>query len=320
MSVALEKATPIARQVRAYFAPVLRDSGTAAVFDPSRHDPSAPGAPWVDLGPIDSFQRTAGTRHESLYAGAKSAVALQARSQLQARVECNFRQWGKLQMALSGGSQHMNVLAAVANSELFPSGGTPRDPISVLPASTPQELVFGASGAGVFAVGDVLAVDIDYQQQTGYVGSGIAGAYVRDAAAVLHDPHYVRRVTFNIGRVAARTETSIILAQPLIGGVPAVNAGAQKVVAFVDREGGSFFQEWSALFVVEDENGTRICFHYPRLQPAAPAREAQTEIEKPLAAWSLHGSFLALPTTDINDGEQVLCYRSYFPAAAAALY
>ena len=28
----------------------------------------------------------------------------------------------------------------------------------------------------------------------------------------------------------------------------------------------------------------------------------------------------ALPTTDLNDGEQVLCYRSYFPAPNAALY
>ena len=317
MSSSVQPAMPIAREVRAYFAPALRDSGTPAVFDPSQHDPSAPGAPWVDLGPIDSFHRTAGTRHELFYAGGKSAVASQARRQLQASVEFDFRRWGKLQMALSGGSQHMNVLASDGNSDPYPSGGSAAGAVALLATSTAQELVVGAGAVDAFAVGDLLAVDRDYQQQIGYVGSGVAGAYVRDPAAVLHDPHYVRRVTFNVGRSAVKTANSIILAQPLPGGVPPLNAGVQKVVAFVDREGGSFFQEWSALFVVEDENGARVCFHYPRLQPASPARETQTDIEKPFAAWALHGSFLALPATDINDGEQVLCYRSYFPATTA---
>jgi hypothetical protein len=29
---------------------------------------------------------------------------------------------------------------------------------------------------------------------------------------------------------------------------------------------------------------------------------------------------VALPFTDTNDGQTVLCYRSYFPAAMAAVY
>ena len=63
------------------------------------------------------------------------------------------------------------------------------------------------------------------------------------------------------------TATSVVLAQPLLGGAPATGASAQVVVAFVDREGGSFFQEWSALFVAEAESGGRVCFYYPRLSP-----------------------------------------------------
>jgi hypothetical protein len=34
----------------------------------------------------------------------------------------------------------------------------------------------------------------------------------------------------------------------------------------------------------------------------------------------LHASFLALPFTDTNDGQIVVSYRSYFPAAMAAVY
>jgi hypothetical protein len=47
----------------------------------------------------------------------------------------------------------------------------------------------------------------------------------------------------------------------------------QKLVGFTDREGGSFFHEWSAIFFLAGESGGNICFYYPRLQPAAPAAE-----------------------------------------------
>ena len=326
--------TPISRQIRARFAPIRRNNGVAAIFDPSRHDPLAPGAPWIDVGVIADFQRKPLTKHDLLRAGAKGAPATQCRRELGARVDFDFCDWGKLQMALAGGSQHMNVLASDVNADPLPSGGSPRDAVALLPTSTAQELVFGAGAVETFNVGDMVAVDLDYEQQTGYIGSGVAGAYVENAVDVLHDPHYIRRVTFNVGRAAAKTVTSLILAQPLLGGVPPAGASAQKVIAFVDREGGSFFQEWSALFVVEDENGARICYYYPRLQPAAPAQEIESSVEHPpfqqqsgwgthrneFQSWALHASFLALPTTDVNDGEQVLCYRSYFPAQQAALY
>jgi len=49
-------------------------------------------------------------------------------------------------------------------------------------------------------------------------------------------------------------------------------------------------------------------------------RENFAEIAGPLTSLGLHASFLALPFTDTNDGQAVLCYRSYFPAAMAAVY
>jgi hypothetical protein len=208
----------------------------------------------------------------------------------------------------------------------------------VLTGSTASEIVFGSGLGTVFTTGCLIAVDVDYQQQTGYVGTGIAGAYVSGAAAVNQDLNYVRRVTFNVGRVAEVTATSVVLAQPLLGGAPSAGASGQVVIAFVDREGGSFFQEWSGLFVAEQESGGRVCFYYPRLSPNPGvatksagksgttlfAREDWRAIAKATAAslstLSLRASFLALPITDPNDGQAVLCYRSYFPAAMAAVY
>jgi hypothetical protein len=102
--------------------------------------------------------------------------------------------------------------------------------------------------------------------------------------------------------------------------VPDLAAAIQKVIGFVDREGGSFFHEWSGLFVCESQTGGRVIYHYPRLQAAITAAESSDEFAKPFSAWSLQAKFRALPTTDANDGEEVLCYRSWIPPASANLF
>jgi hypothetical protein len=357
---------PVTRQMRAYFAPVNRTTETPTIFDPAGSGVfplDSPPAPWLDLGWIEGFERYYDTPTDVVRSGANALPALQFRGPIEARVEFDFREWGKLQMALAGGSENMNVLATSPSAAPAPSGGTPIPGAAVLAGSTASELVFGTGVVAAFPAGSLLAVDVDYQQQIGYVGSGISAAYVSNAALVNRDVNYVRRVTFNVGRVAEVTATSVILAQPLLAGAPAAGASAQVVAAFVDREGGSFFQEWSALFVAEPESGGRVCFYYPRLSPnpgagsgsvsfkssagwkppksggAAStsvtattqgsggksssqkfAREDFEEIARPLASVGLHASFVALPFTDTNDGQTVLCYRSYFPAAMAAVY
>ncbi len=95
----------------------------------------------------------------------------------------------------------------------------------------------------------------------------------------------------------------------------------QAVTGFVDREGGSFYQEWSALFVMEGGLGERIFYHYPRLQPMAGAEEAAQPLapkgQGKLERIALAGQFLALPVTDPLDGERVVCYRSFLPAKNA---
>lgn len=318
---------PITRRVRAYFAAVKRGTESATIFDPAVYGAfplDAPPAGWMDMGWIDKFQRWSGSVTEEMRAGVVGAALGQFRSKVDARVEFDFREWGKVQMAVAGGAEHMNVLAAVGNADLRGSGATPAAAVAVMAGSTATEIVVGAGTVDSFAAGDLVAVDVDYQQQTGYVGTGIAAAYVSDPADVNRDPNYVRRVTFNLGRVVEKTATSLLLGQALIGGDPPAGAAVQKVVAFVDREGGKFFQKWSALFAVEEECGGRICFFYPRLSPVnhseALQREDVVEIAKPLTSWALHASFIALPQVDENDGATVLCYRSYFPAKSSAVY
>ena len=120
--------------------------------------------------------------------------------------------------------------------------------------------------------------------------------------------------------------------------VAAVGAGS-----FVSKAGDAM----NGPLTLPSENGARVCFYYPRLAPqkkVTPTSGVQTEKLRGLTGLAassqtgktgsgsasgmpgtvevvaLHASFLALPTTDVNDGEQILCYRSFFPASSAALY
>jgi hypothetical protein len=306
---------------------VDRVTGATAIFDPSQNSGfqlDSPPAPWIDLGWIENFQRTSTSQVEALLGGTAGVVSAQARHGLGARVAFEFRDWGKLQMALAGGAEHMNVLATNPSASPEGSGGIPLTAVPLLPGSTALELVVGAGASAGFQPGDLVACDVDYAQQVGYVGTGITGAYVLNPQDVLQDANYTRRVTFNVGRISLVTATSLLLAQALPGGIPANDASVQVVVAFVDREGGAFLQQWSALFVAEDEAGGRVCFFYPILSPttvkAEWERETLTEVQKPIGGLALQASFTALPTVDPNDGAVVLCYRSYFPANGSDVY
>ena len=126
---------------------------------------------------------------------------------------------------------------------------------------------------------------------------------------------YVRRITLNVGRVTVIANGVLTLGAPLLAGVPTSAMKVSTVAAFCDREGGSFFQEWSALFLVIGEQGDRVAFHYPRLQATTGASEVAESLSKgSLEQLRLAASFRALPVADANDGESVVCFRSYLPA------
>jgi hypothetical protein len=227
-----------------------------------------------------------------------------------------FLSWTKLTMALATGSQHMNVLAAANGAVAAADGAQATTAVIPLVGSTASSISLAPADAAKFASGAIVALDVDYTGQTGFVGSPISGAYVRQA---LTDVDYIRRVTFNVGLVCQANSSGVMLAEPLPGGAPAIGAKMQAVTGFIDREGGSFYQEWSALFVMEGSQGERIFFHYPRLQTMASAEEAVVPLDGKrqgsLARVLLMGQFMAMPVIDPLDGERVVCYRSFLPAA-----
>jgi hypothetical protein len=311
---------PVARRVRAYFAPVNRTSQTPVFFDPAEEGGfslDAPSSPWISLGWIQDFTRKAASKTSAVLTGIPAATGNQVRETLEAQVSFQFLSWTKLTMALATGSQHMNLLAPASGASLAADGATASTAVTVLSGSTSTSILLAADAAN-FTAGSIIAVDADYTGQTGYVGSPVSGAYVRSA---LSDVDYIRRITCNVALVSSVASNTLILAEALPAGAPAAGSKLQAVTGFVDREGGSFYQEWSALFVMQGSQGERIFFHYPRLQTMASAEEAAIPLDGKhkdgLARVLLKGKFMALPVTDSLDGERVLCYRSFLPAANA---
>jgi hypothetical protein len=313
--------TPVARRMRAYFAPVERASGTPTFFDPAQagsFSSNAPPSPWVDLGWIENFSRKSASKIVALRTGAPAATQSQVRQELEATVSFRFLSWSKLAMALAAGSEHMNLLTEAGGGAAMPSGGTATAPARTQAGSTSTQLSLDPTTSAGIAAGDIVAVDADYAGETGYVGTGVSGAYVSSAASVNSSADYIRRVTLNVARVIATSGTPAdiaFLGTPLLGGAPAAGTGVQAMTGFVDREGGSFFHEWSALFAAEGEQGDWVFFHYPRLQSMATGTEFSEKLAGPLEWLYLGAQFRALPVTDSNDGAQVLCFRSYLPSA-----
>jgi hypothetical protein len=264
--------------------------------------------------------RKSGTTVEPLRTGAPAMTTSQVRSQVEATVSIEFEAWGKLQSALASGSQQTNLLATAANATPNGSGGVAATPVPLLtgtgPASTATSLNIGATAAAQFSPGSLIAVDVDSAGQTGYIGAGISAAYLQ---APNPDINFIRRVTLNVGVVASINNGILTLANPLPAGAPTAGMQISPLVGFCDREGASFLQEWSALFLVEGTQGDRIFYHYPRLQAMQSSAEASDPIAPPLEIVRLAAAFRALPVKDANDGETVLCFRSYLPAPLRAI-
>lgn len=294
---------PVQRRVRAYFAPVDRSTATPTLWDPAdlaSFNADAPPAPWLDLGWCSGFSRKSSSRIAPLLTGAPAIAAAQVRTEIDAQVSLEFESWGKLQLALSCGVQQLNLLAR---------GST----YALADGSSATQLQLGGA-AGAFAAGDLVVVDLDYAGTAGFIGSGLSGAYVKSAGTAGYSTDYVRRFSLNVARVTSVLGGVLTLSAPLLAGAPVSGMRVAKVIAFCDREGSSFFQEWSALFLVDGQQGERIAFHYPRLQCMQPAAESAASIGTGLVKLGLPGHFRALPVADPLDGEVIVCFRAYLPA------
>jgi hypothetical protein len=129
--------SPVTRKVRAYLAPVNRVTSAPALFDASQQgafDLDNPPAPWISLGAVQGFARTACSKSAPIMTGIPAAIQDQARETLEARVSFECLSWTKLTMAIATGSQHMNLLAPVGGAALAADGAQAIPAVPIQPA------------------------------------------------------------------------------------------------------------------------------------------------------------------------------------------
>jgi hypothetical protein len=311
---------------RGFFAPYVQGATPApTVFDPARQgrfDTNSPPAGWFDLGWVEQLRRSPAGGIGQIRSGYRGAIRAQYRGEIGSSIELEFREWGKLQMALASGTTHFNILKSASGSAQQPLGGTPTAAVALDTGSTASSLVLTAGGGAQFQVGQFVAVDVDYSGQSGYVGSGLQASYV--PAGSVSDVDFIRRVTFNVGLIKQIASDTLTLDQPLLGGVPPANAKVQAVTGFASREGSSFLPSWSAIFVVDTIDGAQLYYYYPQLSIANDREDSSFDVENAGAATvrghALHAEFNALAFEDPVDGETVVCYRGFFPASGAQAY
>jgi len=214
MSDVMSTMAPVVGRVRAYFAPVARPATQTTgftLFDPAQNgafDLGTPPAPWIDLGWIANFARKCGTKIEPIRIGTPAATQMQVRTEIDVSVSFCFESWRKLQLAISAGTQQMNLLKTTIRAIPEGSGGLAITAVPVGDGSSATVLQIGPTAAAAFAIGELVAVDVDYTNQIGFVGSGVSGAYVQ---AALTDVDYIRRVTLNVSRITSISEGAMTL-------------------------------------------------------------------------------------------------------------
>jgi hypothetical protein len=96
------------------------------------------------------------------------------------------------------------------------------------------------------------------------------------------------------------------------------------VTGFASREGSSFIQSWSAVFVVDTADGAQLYYYYPQLSIGSEREDGTFDVENAgtaeLRGHSLRAEFNALAFEDPVDGETVVCYRGFFPAPGSMAY
>jgi len=188
------------------------------------------------------------------------------RETLEAQVSLQFLSWTKLTMALATGSQHMNLLAPVSGAAPSADGAQAAAAVNLQSGSTATSIVLEVRTLRSFPLARcALTLTISGRRLCWRSGRW------RLCAAGAQDVDYIRRVTFMLRWYLGKLCRSYA-GRPLARRSSAPGAKLQAVTGFLDREGGSFYQEWSALFVCKVA-GRKDLLPLSRLQTMSGAEE-----------------------------------------------
>lgn len=329
---------------RAYFAPFNQQQAVATAdtsIGPSIYDllvtgkftdNGTPPSGWHDLGYIKNFKFTPGSKTGNIVTGYRGVIRAKYRAETGEKMTCMFTEMSRMALKIASGTQVFNLLvssaAASTTGPLSSSGNTPVamgasgyvvSGIGGLPT------LYVASGSGAnFSAGQYIVCDQDYNG-TDYGFVGDAGANVFQGAVT--DTDFIRKTSDYVACIKQVSGDALILTGPFVGGgnsaagetattAPTAGAKVQRINGYATREGGTFIQEWSAMFILSTIDGSQMMFYYPRISPDTFQGFTEENLQgaTSMQTNALTASFDALAFDDPLDGETVVAYRAYFPA------
>jgi len=309
-------------------------------------------AGWFDLGWINGFKLTPGSKIGQIKSGYRGATRTQVRGEIGEEFEFKLREFTRLAFKIATGTEVFNLLktnqastvgplsmsgitaVAVGASGYQATGGTATDS-----RVAGQPTIFLPAGSGsLFTAGNMVVMDIDYDKATtGFVGSNGIPVFVNNAP---QDVDFIRKTSDFVANIAlvvsgpiagiAGNQDALVLSQIFAGGgssssvnpgpvVPPAGSKVQQMVGWTAREGGTFIMDWSALFVCDTIDGDQLAVYYPHCSIMQFKDIANLAIPNigttDETQYELDASFTALAFDDPLDGETIVGYKVWYPSS-----
>lgn len=314
-------------------------------------------APWFDIGWVNGFKLTPESKIGQIKSGYRGATRAQVRGEIGESFEFKLREFSRLAFRIATGLEVFNLLKSNVASTTSPLGASGNTAVPVgasgyqatggtatLVGVSGLPCVFLPAGSGsLFAAGQMIVVDVDYDKATtGFVGSNGIPVYVNNAP---QDVDFIRRTSDFVNRITtvvsgpiagiAGNQDALVLQGPMVGGgcsssvnpgplVPGSTAKVQIINGWTAREGGTFVEDYSALFLADTIDGDQFAVYYPHVSIAQFKDVANSNYIANLGTtdetgYELDASFNALAFDDPSDGETIVGYYVWYPASGVGV-
>lgn len=337
---------------RAYFAPfnqALAVNQSSTALGPTMYDLMVtnkfvdvppPPTGWADLGWVDNFKFTPGSKIGNVVTGYRGAVRAKYRGEVGEKCSFRFHEMTRMAMSIATGTQVFNMLRSTATASTV--GPMSSSGVAAIAMGASGYVASGAvvgyvgrptlyvpAGSGVnFPAGSMVVCDQDYDGSSfGFVGD--SGANIFQGAVT--DVDFIRKTSDYVTGVSAVVSSggqdALILTGPFVGGgnngtlgatpttAPTAGAKVQRVLGYGAREGGTYIKEWSAVFILDTIDASQLMFYYPRIAPDQYSGVQPNGIQNvtSIQTYDMDASFDAMAFDDPLDGETVVRYSAYYP-------
>lgn len=315
---------------------------------------NAPPTNFNDLGWIDSYKMAPASKIGVIRSGYRGAVRAIYRGEVGETFDFVFKEMSRMALKIASGSEVFNLLsnpAATASTvgplsssgatavALGASGYNASYTNGTLGLSGSPVLFLAANSGTLFTANTYIVCDDDYTAgtygQVGAAGIPVFQNAVTDVDFIRKTSDFVARITSIIPSNTAGNSTGqdiLVLNKVLVGGGnssssatqaasygPDAAAKVQTIKGYLTREGGTFVTEWTALFTCTLVDTSQVAIYYPHVALSAFKGMTNFQIENigttSETAYQLETTMMAMAYDDPLDGETVVRYAAYYPAA-----